>query len=82
MKLGIVLTLIAKLDTAAAFMYPSTNRIAIMNNSNRILYGHIESIRLRRFIQRSYQQCATGFRNPRTDPVCRKVSILLKHLSW
>ena len=81
MKIGIVFAIIAQLATAAAYKYPRTNNIAILNNSNRLLYGNIQSVQLRRFITRSYLQCATGFRNSRTDPVCRKVSFLLSHLT-
>ena len=82
MKLAMVFTFVAQLAVGAAHTRPNTNQIAILTNTKRVLYGNIKSIRLRKFITQSYLQCASGYRNPQTDPICHKVTFLLTHLSW
>ena len=67
MKFIIIFALLCQLATAAS--------IGILNN-NRFdkIVNQIRSRRYQKIVRRTYMQCSTGFRNPRTDPMCRKIA--------
>ena len=53
---------------------------AVFTNDTRIrrLASQIRSGRARRIFIQVYMQCAAGFRDIETDPVCHKLAIIIK----
>ena len=54
--------------------------VAVLTNNTRIqrIANQIRSRRVRRIFTQVYMQCAAGFRNVETDPLCLKLAIIIK----
>ena len=55
--------------------------VAVLTNATGIrrIASQIRSRRLRRIFTQVYMQCAAGFRDIETDPLCQKLAMIMIH---
>ena len=78
MKLSIIIVVFCQVVMGAyATRYTNSNIGTLAHNRFERVVNRTESHVAKLWITRTYIQCVTGFRNPKSDFYCQKLALLL-----